>query len=57
LEHLIEHGDIFLHDFTNLLDRVDKFTGVLTKEVNNSATLVSPGFSKIINSRTNTKLS
>ncbi len=46
LEHLIEHGDIFLNDFTNLLDHLDKSTSILMKEVNNSATQVSAEFSK-----------
>jgi len=40
LEHLIEHGDIFLQDFTNLLDRLDKSTCVLMKEVNNGMTQI-----------------
>ncbi len=41
LEHLIEHGDRFLHDFTNLLDQLDKSTSNLTTEMTNCATQVS----------------
>jgi hypothetical protein len=40
LEHLIEHGDIFLSDFTNLLDHLDKSTCNLINEANNAVTQV-----------------
>ncbi|CAF0930010.1 unnamed protein product [Adineta steineri] len=36
LEHLIEHGDIFIHDFSNLIDHLDKSTSNLTEEANNA---------------------
>lgn len=41
LEHLIEHGDIFLNDFTNLLNLLDTSTATLMKETNYAATQVS----------------
>ncbi|CAF3356934.1 unnamed protein product [Rotaria sp. Silwood1] len=34
LIHLIDHGDIFLHDFTDLLDHLDKSTCILMQETN-----------------------
>jgi hypothetical protein len=46
LEHLIEHGDIFLNDFTNLLNHLDKSTRTLMKETNNAGTQVRVIFSK-----------
>ncbi len=43
LKHLMEHGDIFLHDYTNLLNHLDKSTDLLMKEVNFATTQVSEG--------------
>ncbi|CAF3067752.1 unnamed protein product [Rotaria socialis] len=37
LEHLIEHGDIFISDFTGLLNRLDKSTCIVMKETNIAA--------------------
>jgi hypothetical protein len=41
LEHLIEHGDTMLNDYTNLVDHIDKSTCILMNEVNSAATQVS----------------
>ncbi|CAF3560846.1 unnamed protein product [Rotaria sordida] len=40
LVHLIEHGDIFLRDFTDLLDHLDKSTCILMKEANLAKTQI-----------------
>ncbi|UJR25692.1 hypothetical protein I4U23_007043 [Adineta vaga] len=40
LEHLIEHGDTFILDFTNLIDQVDKAAVCLTKAANNTTTSI-----------------
>ena len=34
LKHLMEHEDIFLRDYTHLLDQLDRSTDILTREVN-----------------------
>jgi hypothetical protein len=57
LEHLIEHGDRLLNDFTDLLNHLEKSTDVLMKEVNNAATQVSHVFSKKVYSGTSLDLS
>jgi hypothetical protein len=41
LKHLIEHGDIFLSDYTERLNHLDKSTTILMKEANIAATQVS----------------
>ena len=37
LQHLIEHGDKYLNDFTYLLDQLDKSTCTLINEINNTS--------------------
>ncbi|CAF1139658.1 unnamed protein product [Adineta ricciae] len=41
LEHLIEHGDAFLHDFTNLMDRLDKAVTCLAQVTTDTATAIT----------------
>jgi hypothetical protein len=41
LKHLMEHGDIFIHDYTSLLNHLDESTNTLMKEVNFAMAQVS----------------
>ena len=41
LAHVIEHGDIFVRDFTKTLDHLDKTTCTLIEEANIAATEVN----------------
>lgn len=41
LEHSMEHGDIFLKDFTKLLDNLDQSTRTLMSEANDAVKQVS----------------
>ena len=44
LAHVMEHGDIFVRDFTKTLDHLDKTTSTLIDEANVAATEVSERF-------------
>lgn len=44
LKHLIEHGDLFVDDFTSLLHQLEKSTSLLVKKINYATRQVSETF-------------
>ena len=42
LEHVIEHGDMFLSDFAGALDRLDNLSTTLTEETTAAISQVNP---------------